>query len=101
MLSKTQEELSSLRKKNNTKRAMSKSASACSNITMVNSNKSSSSIAEIEDDDDYGNTIQNGNVGLRASSSLFSPWMPTSNTSLAVEVFTSLAKDYRTKNSTL
>ena len=101
ILSKTQEELSSLRKKNPSRRNMSKSASAASNVTMINS---SSLNADIEEDDDVINNDRNNtnnNIGLRTSSSLFSPWMPTSNTSLAAEVFSTLARDYRTKNSTL
>jgi hypothetical protein len=101
LLGKTQEELYSLRKKNPSRRNMSKSASAASNVTMINS---SSLNADIEEDDDGFNNERNNisnNIGLRTSSSLFSPWMPTSNTSLAAEVFSTLAKDFRSKNSTL
>jgi hypothetical protein len=110
ILGKTQEELSSLRKKNPSRRNMSKSASAASNITMINSFGLNT---DIEDDDecinnnnnnnknDRNNTNTTNNIGLRTSSSLFSPWMPTSNTSLAAEVYSTLARDYRSKNSTL
>jgi hypothetical protein len=108
ILGKTQEELSSLRKKNPSRRNMSKSASAASNITMINSFGLNT---DIEDDDECVNNNNNKNdrnitnttnsIGLRTSSSLFSPWMPTSNTSLAAEVYSTLARDYRSKNSTL
>ena len=91
---------------------MSKSASAASNTTMINSFGLNT---DIEDDDECVNNNNNNNnnkndrnntnttnsIGLRTSSSLFSPWMPTSNTSLAAEVYSTLARDYRSKNSTL
>ena len=112
LLGKTQEELSMLRRKNPSKRIMSKSTSVCSNMNLIMSANDTSSIMDIESDScedcnaASNNTKNNHNqnaIGLRTSSSLFSPWMSTSNnnSSLAAEVFSSLAKDYRTKNSTM
>lgn len=87
LLSKTQEELTILRKKHNKQRTSS-------------ANFSPKIDTYICDDESTTDHFESRNVSSinTANSSI---WMPSNSNSLATEVFVSLAKDYQARNSNL
>ena len=92
ILSKTQEELNQLRKKHSKPRTSS--TYNPQNISIEHS---------ITFDSDESIQICNSNLNSAnlARNLTYSSWMPSNSNSLASEVFCSLAKDYRAKNSSL
>lgn len=96
LLSKSHEEISILRRKSNS----NAKRTSTSNTNQQNLIDSSSLTSY---DFDESSDLDSSLFKPSSKSSLYSPWMSiqTNTNSLASEVFTSIAKDYRIKNSNL
>lgn len=127
ILNKTQEELNFLRRRSSptTSRAAKTLTRSQGPVSTVNinsqlnsSNSDESALSTLICDDDFSlpneldSSFYSSSHKYRTSSrhknnhgAMYSPWMPTSsintNNSLAAEVFSTIAKDYRMKNSNL
>ena len=100
VLTRTQEELSSLRKKNVSSKQRNTATLSTSINNMQNVNiESSSVVCDDETIEPIGATSARSRQAK--GSSMYSAWIPPNSNSLATEVFCSLAKDFRSKNSNL
>lgn len=105
ILAKTQDELSSIRFRNQQKKQVSVGTLTSHSYTSYHEPINANDSSTLTSDDDFSNNIlinyskneplniKNNHSQLRQSSSMFSPWMPVATNSFAAELYSTLNKD--------